>query len=264
MPDQHGAYSYMKKEVFETDGDIDVLFLGSSVLWNAIDAKQVENALSESLGRKATVVVLGFNFNALDIPYAVMRDLVERRRVRLVVFSVPRLPFTEGPSTTSYKFLRYSDHPEVVADLSLQSKVSLYACNVLRSPNDLLFMVRPDRSAQSRFADELGANKELMGMERDPETFLHFAPPVPAIPVSELIFSESSNDNFVFTNDELGSHQDAYMRHLERLLRERDIPLAMLNVPQYSERANDKVVGRFDWSKRFGREIPLIGVPPNL
>jgi hypothetical protein len=262
MAEHHGAYTFMKEQIFETEGDIDILFLGSSVLWNAVDTRQVEDSLSRSLGRKATVVTLGFNFNGIDIPYAVLRDLVERRRVRLVVFSVPRLPFTEGPSTTAYKFLRYSDHPDVVDGLTLRSKVSLYACNVLESPRDILRILRSDQSRPSRFSDDLGANKELLGMDRRPERFQRFTPSPPVFDATELVYSSGSQSNFTFGDEELTAHQDHYLKHLESLLRENHIPLAMLNVPQYSERTNEKVVERLDWSKKFGRQIPVLGVSP--
>lgn len=262
MPEQHGPYSYMKKEIFETSGDIDLLFIGSSVLWNAVDTPQVKEALSQSLGREATVMTLGFNFNGADIPYTILRDLVERRRVRLVVLSIPRLSFTDGPSTPSYRFLRYAENPEIVAGLPFGSRVSLYASNVLRSPRDILAMIRPERSPRSPYADDLGANKERLGMYRDPNAFVRFAPAPPVLAAESLIYSPSTEDDFRFTNEELPPHQDHYLTEFMRLLRERDIPLAVLNVPQYSERSNDKAVERFDWSAKFGSHVPLIGVSP--
>lgn len=262
MPEQLGAYSYMKKEIFETSDDIDIAFVGSSVLWNAVDTPAVQKELSHALGRDAKVVTLGFNFNGADIPYTILRDLVERRRVRMVIFSVPRLVFTEGPSTTSFRFLRYSENPEVVAGLPLKSQMSLYACTVLRSPQDMLSMIRTTSSEPSRYAGDLGANKELLGMNRDPKSFVRFTPQPRTLTAAELTYSPESRRRFEFTNEELTAHQDHYLRHLVQLLDQHGIPLVILNVPQYSERSNDKVVERFDWSERFGSEIPLIGISP--
>lgn len=262
IAEHEGGYSYMKKEIFENSGDIDVLFLGSSVLWNGLDTRQFQRSLSDSLGREATVMTFGFNFNGLDTSYAILRDLLERRRVHLVVFTVSRIRFHDGPSTLAYRFLRYSDHPEVVADMPLSSKFSLYACNVLRSPHDILLMLRPDRSRPPAFADGFGSNIESLGMARDPDAFVPFAPPRPTIAPVAATYSADTQDNFKFTNDYPTPHQDLYLHHLVKLLDEKRTPLAIINIPLYEERSNDKVVERFDWSKRYGGHIKLVGIPP--
>jgi hypothetical protein len=123
-------------------------------------------------------------------------------------------------------------------------------------------MLQSDRSRPSGYAEDLGANKELMGMYRDPSTFVRFEPEAPVIAASDMIYSASTQDRFKFTDAEVTAHQDHYLRNAMRLLQENEIPVAVLNVPQYSERTNDKIVERFDWSAKFGRPIPLIGVAP--
>jgi hypothetical protein len=264
MPENQGAYSFVEKEIFDKKEDIDILFLGSSVLWNAVDTPQIEKALSDKLGRPARVVTFGFNFNGIDIPYTMLRDVLERRRVRLVVFSIPRLAFTEGPSTTSYKFLRYDEEKEVIDGLPLKSKVSLYASSVLRSPHDLLTIIRQNPSKPSPYSENLGANKEFLGMYRDPKKFERYTPEFPVFSSSDLIFSSSNQDRYRFTNEEITPHQNHYLDKMIELLKAKGVSMAMLNVPQYSEKYSDKIIERQDWAKKFKTEIPLIGIPPTV
>ena len=265
MPERLGSYSYIKSQIFEEKEEIDVLFLGSSILWNAVDAPQVQRALSEKLGRPAVVRTFGFNFNSLDIPYTMLRDVLERRRVKMVILSIPRLPYTDGPSTTAYRFLRYGEDEELTDSLPADSRLSLYGSAVLRSPRDLVSMVRKNRSLASEYAENLGANKELLGMYREPKNFVRFAPSPSLKTASELFYGEAGRPNFHFTNEEIPSHQNEYLDAIVTMLRTRQIPLVMLNIPQYSERDSEKAPERFDWAERFGMPVPLIGIsPPEL
>src|SRR6185369_7920682 len=89
VPTCEGPFSHIQQGVFEEKGDIDLLFIGSSFLWAGIDTPQVERAQSAQLGRKATVLTLGSNWWGEDLTYFLLRDLLARRRVKMVVFSMP-------------------------------------------------------------------------------------------------------------------------------------------------------------------------------
>lgn len=262
MSSTHGAYSYIEKEIFEKDGDIDILFIGSSVLWRGIDTRQVQRALSEQLGREATVMTFGYDFNGIDTAYMILRDLTQRRRVHLVVFTIPRggIGFREGPSTVAYKFLSYTDHPEVVADMPWDSKVAIYAGNVLRSPRDLLLMLRPGQWRPSNVAADLGSKQVELGFDATSGSYVPID--LPPIDPSDAIPPAASDDKVTFTGNLPSHHQRIYLDHLLRLLDRTHTPLAIMNIPEYTERSSDKLVERFDWSARLGREIPLFGVRP--
>ncbi|HEX6127005.1 MAG TPA: hypothetical protein VFZ23_16650 [Pyrinomonadaceae bacterium] len=262
LPEKLGGYSFMTDEVFNKKEELDILFIGSSIIWNGVDTPQVQQALSDHLGRQARTVTFGYSFNSFDISYSLLRDLLERRRVRLVVLSIPRLTYPEGPSATAFKFLRYDENPEIVAGLPLEGKISLYACSVLRSPRDLLTIARPNSPVESPYADTFGAFKREEGVGANPLTFERFAPQAPRLPATDLIYSDSTKDLFKFSNTRIPAHQDYYLERVVELLRENGVPFAILNVPQYSERRHDKVIELENWQERFGADIPLMGISP--
>lgn len=264
MPEHFGAYSFAEKEIFEEKGDIDILFVGSSVTWQDIDAPQIQAALSKELGRPATVLLFGHNFNDMDITYVKVRDLLQKRHVRLVVTSVLREPFTEGSSQTAFKFLRYGEYMEPLEGLPAESKISLYACSVLRGPRDILAIARHDRSGPSPYADDLGAFKAELGMGRDKKAFESYAPVSPVVPASDMIYLTARPGRFEFSNTLIPRHQDRYLEELVKMLKSENVPLAMINLPGYKERHESKVSEWQDWSKRFGRETPIIGIPPSI
>lgn len=262
MSEGHGAYSYIGSEIFEDRRDIDILFVGSSIQWNAVDTIQVQRTLHSLKGTDLRVVSFGFNFNGIDIPYFLLRDLLERKKVRLVIFSLPRLPLPDGPNATAFKFFRYNEYTDISRDLPIKYNLAHYASSVLRSPRDILTMARENRSNPSRYVSEFGSNKELMGMGRNPETFVPFIPNAPLLSPEELLFSPATLTQFTFEDRPLPEYHDHYLNAMYQLLQEHQTPLAILNVPQYNERSSDGVLERVDWSRRFGKQIPLIGIAP--
>lgn len=262
MPMNLGDYTFIRQQIFEEKEDIDVLFLGASVIWSAIDTPRVQKELSRELGRPANVVTLGFLFNGIDVPYVILKDLLANRKVRTVVFSVPRDDWTIGPSIPGCKLQRYPDFPDVVEELPLDSKLSLYACSVLATPHDLLAAIRSPCEKRSEFKDSLGAKKEVLGMDRDPETFVRFRPSPPEFTADSLIYSDKTKENFSFKDQRLPEYQELYLDALVELLKQHDVNLVFLNVPQFFERESEKVIEYQNWQARFGPGVTLIGVPP--
>jgi hypothetical protein len=261
MSEEHGGYSFMRSEIFESGDEIDMLFIGSSIQWNAIDTPIVQESLSLALGRQARVVSFGFNFNGIDVPYYILRDLLERKRVHVVVLSLPRLPYHDGPNPTTYKFVRHGEFNDVASRLPVKYRAAQYAGSVLRSPHDILSMVRPNGTRESRFAADLGANKEFMGMGRNRETFRHFAPPHAGVPPASVVHAATSN-GIQFSHEDLPFYQDFYLAEIVRLLDENKARLVILNVPQYNERGNSVIQERVNLKKRFGRNLSVVGIAP--
>jgi hypothetical protein len=262
MPENLGAYSFIENEIFDNGEDIDLLFLGNSSVFGNIDTPQVQKALSAALGREARVVTFGQYFIGADINYMQMRDLLERKRVRLVVIAVPLTPYTPGPSATAYRFIRYSDDLELFKRLPFESKMSLYACSVLRAPRDVLTIVRRNKTKPSPYAKNLGAEKSEVAWGRIPENFVRFSPPAPSIHAREMIFPGENESDFQWTNEDIPPHQRIYLQSLVELLQRRQTPLAIINFPLYSQRRSPKIIERKDWSKVFGMRIPVMGVAP--
>ncbi len=262
MPEKSQPYSFLENEVFDNKEDIDLLFLGSSIMWTAIDTPQVQKALSDSLGRPARVITFGHSFNSIDTSYMQLRDVLEQKRVRMVVFSVPRIPYTDSPSMTGCKFLRYNENRDVVDKLSLKYRASLYACGILRSPHDLLTLIRKNRSSLTPYTADLGALRVELGWGANPATFEKFNPPPPSIPANNLIYSPDTREQYEFINDEITLYQYHYIQKLAEMLESRQIPLIMVNIPQHSERHNTKIIERRNWSESLNMDIPLVGIPP--
>lgn len=262
MPENLGAFSFVKNEIFGNNEEVDLLFVGSSVMFGGIDTPEVQTELSEHLGRRARVFTFGHYFNSEDMAFLQVRDLLERKRVRMIVISIPRMPFPDGPSPPVFRFVRYSEVSDLMSGLPLRYRGSLYGCNILRSPRDLRTIISNNRTPPSPWTETLGADKAELGPERDPKRFERFTPMPRQISTGDMIYSDRTRENFQILNDPIGTYQEHYLEELVRLTRAKGVPLVILNIPQSTERHSKKVLERGDWSKKFGTDIALVGVPP--
>lgn len=264
MPERHGGFSFARKEIFESKKEIDLVFVGSSVLFSGIDTPQVRQRLSAELGREAHVVTFGHYFNSMDITYMQVKDLLEHKRPRMVALSIPRISYTDGPSALAYKFIRYSESRSVLSELPYRYRASLYACSVLRSPHDLLSMIRRNRHRSSEWDENLGADKFQAAMGRDIGKFVQFHPKTPEISEYDLVYSSSTADRFEFLNDPIGDYQEHYFEKIIELLRAENVPIMIINIPQYTERHSSRIFERENWNTKFQTPIPLVGIQPSV
>lgn len=262
VPEDLGAFSFVKNEVFEKDEELDILFLGSSVMFAGIDATAVRDSLSRELGRPANVAVFGHYFNSIDVSYVQLRDLLERRRVKMIVYSVPRGEFPEGPSPSGVRFIRYGDVPELTAELPLNGKLSLYASSVLNLPKDLLAITRDNLEPPSPFEKDLGADVQKMAMGRDVGKFVEIDPPAPDFKARELIFPTEESSHFDLSDKTVSDYQKVFLKRLFNLARDERIPLIMLNIPQLPEKHSPKIVVLDDWARNYGLRTKIVGVAP--
>ena len=113
VPTKAGAFPYIQHEIFEEKSDIDVLILSTSLLWTAIDTPYLQTELSKAIGRDAEVVTLGSNWRGEDLNYVMLRDLLERRKVKSLIFSMPAdYQIMDEPHNQSAHWLLYGDNPE--------------------------------------------------------------------------------------------------------------------------------------------------------
>src|SRR3954453_8385081 len=78
---KYGPFPWIQQKIFAETRDADMVFLGSSHLWNAINTPYVQARLSERLGREAEVFSLGWPWAGFDAAYVIARDLLDHRRV---------------------------------------------------------------------------------------------------------------------------------------------------------------------------------------
>jgi hypothetical protein len=272
LPWGAGAFPYLHDQFFDEKEDIDIAFMGSSRMWWGIDTPQVDAQLSQTLGRKAVVRSLCWNAPGFDAFFFILQDLLQHRKVRVIVFNDctagagneahPRAPF----------FFRLADNAEGIAGLTLRSKISFYTSAILGLPRNLLGLLRgnlpaipSDVISWPGFKNirnpslQLGSLSVPMRLGR---TFESYTPQSSARPADVCVYSEATRQSFDFSKGFVYPMQAAFARKIRTLAREHQVKLVCLHLPLSEEMKSPQIEEPVFWPDFFGNNLTMVGIPP--
>jgi hypothetical protein len=271
----YGPFPWIQQKIFAETGDADMVFLGSSHLWVAINTPYVQQKLSEELGRQAEVFTLGWPWPGFDAAYVIARDLLDHRRVHtLVIYDED--PGRNAPHTNSSRWFRIGEQSEALAGLPWMSRATLYGVAVLGTPRQLLSLVRPNlvedpasgrpncwttRYRAPDLARERGALKARLGFDYNPD-YVPFPARSEATPADAVVYSANTRAAFRFTGPALEPYHLHFARKLARLCQERGTRLVILHPPVLNERGQTVVPERQKWPEVLGVPVDVVGIPP--
>jgi hypothetical protein len=240
---------------------LDVAFVGSSLLLKGVDAPYFQRELSRVLGRPAQVMILAAYWQGMDLQYTMLRDLLEHRKVRMLVMSMPIPEFTsDRPHVEAYRWLRYGDEPDALAGLSLRSKATLYADFVLGAPRQWLTLVRHNRiGPQETSGDALGSEYDRTGYYGAP--FVPEDIPAPPVAPSAAIYAPATARNFDFNGLPLGPYQRHFCEQIGEIIRQHGTHLTLLHVTTSEEPQATVVPERMYWPDVMRVPMQIVGLP---
>ena len=258
ISERAGAFDYIRRQIFEVHSDLDVVFCGSSLLRLAIDPMLVQRELSRALGRSASVVLLPQSWQGPDMNYFVVRDLLEHRRVKMLVLGAPAwLQHSSQPHVQLFRVIRYGDHPGALDGLDLRHRLSIYADLTLGAPRQLLNLARPNLVDPSAGATlDYPAPLGYMGGPFRPH---HVEPP--SLPVESMIYSSATRDLFRFDGPSLNPYQMYFIRKTIELARQHATAVVILHMPSPSERGSTVVPDRALMPGLFRDQASFAGIP---
>ena len=133
VPSNAGDYDFIARQIFNETSTIDILFVGSSQVWQGIDAEYFSLSLQNRFKRKLNILVLGSNWQGIDMIYCILRDMLSRRRVKRVVLQVPSL----GQSGPHYSLRWVGVDPiydPVFLKMNISNRLKILASEMLGAP----------------------------------------------------------------------------------------------------------------------------------
>lgn len=273
IPWKYGPFLWIQQQIFDKKTDVDVAFIGSSHIWNAIDTPLVQKYFSSRLGRPADVITLAWPWNGFDAAYIIGRDLLVHRHVHMLVID------DEGPDPIphyhSSRWFRMGDNTEALAGLPFDSKLALYGGAVLGMPRQLVNFIRPNLvddpyKAEGTFwdtyyhapnvAQNLGALRARLGWDVTPN-FVPFEPHNDTTPADALILSANTRDHFKAMGPATSAYQLHFMNKLAMLCKERDTHLVFLVTPRIEHPEDTSIEVRELFPELLGTPADLIGIP---
>ena len=256
-PPRQQAYAAMTREagpvaqiihtIFEETSDAEIVFLGSSLVRSGIDLDMVRKALTGP-PTDAHVESLALNWHGLDLQYVMLRDLLEHRRARLVIWNMPIAEArSDRPHVQAFRWLRHGEFRDATAGLPYPSQAALYGASVLGAPRQFLSLIRPNRLFPRELEEDersKAAAQGYYGARFIPEDAVP-----PAHPEGPVRLS----------GPPLGPYNLHFARLIADLLAQRDIPLVFLHIPVDSELGDSTMPERMDWPQILGVDAPVIG-----
>jgi len=274
IPAKYGPFPWIQREIFGETKDVDVAFLGSSQIWCAIDTPFVKEKLGAALGREAEVFTLGWPWPGFDALYVIARDLLDHRRVRmLVVYDEDR--GDGSPHVHASRWFLAGD-AEVVAGLPWLDRARLYGSAVLGMPRHLLSLVRADELEDPALgppnfwntyyhaphvAQRLGSLRARLAYGVSPD-FTRFDGHSDATAADAVVYGPGTRDAFTFSGSPGHPYQLAFFRKLAALCRARGVRLVVLHTPALHERGLTQIPERFAWPDVLGVPVDMLGIPP--
>lgn len=272
-----GPYPWIRHEIFEETNDIDIAFLGSSHIFNAINTPYVQARLTEKLGRPAIVRTLAWGGSGYDVLYLITQDLLTHRHVRLLVFYDENSGLRSPMVPTLFRF---GDNSPALAGLSPPEQGLFYFAAVVGMPRNLLCLLRPNLPAplvtdETNYwesavnggnpATQLGCLRVRRGFALDPlVTFVPLEPFIPATsvgPADTLIYSANTETDFKFSPVPLPAWQTHFARKFAELTREHGVKTVMLYLPVLAEARATSIPERAFWPEVLDGTT-LLGMPP--
>ncbi len=276
-----GPYPWIEHAIFAEKGDIDILLIGSSHILHCLDARKVQERLSEELGRPAIVRVIGWGGAGFDALYFIARDVLERRNVGLLVF------YNEnndpgGRNSKSPVWFRMADAGGSLQGLPLSERAYFYFAALVGMPRNLLTLLRPNLPADlqapnyweehycsANIATSLGSTASELGYDERPTgdvdpniPFMSFVPTNGTSPEDVVVYGIGAEKEFEFLPEPLPVWQTHFARLLKSLAHKEDCRLVLLNIPTVATARLQKIREHDFWREQLDERLRLVVVPP--
>jgi hypothetical protein len=269
----------LRHEIFEETNDIDIAFVGSSLMMWGVNTPYVQSELSKRLGRPAVVRSLCWGGTGYDALYFIAQDLLSHRKVRLLVFYDEDNILKNYRNTQAPLWFRFGDNAGDLAGLPVRQQALLYFSAIIGLPRNLLSLVSPpipmpmtaDRPnyMQTMFhtpnpatrlgsvAAELGCTPAADGLPFEP-----FTPQNGVNPGDVRVYSPAATNAFQFLDAPMPAWQSHFARKFARLAADHGCRLVLLQLPLLDTNRPAAVPEREFWPDFLNRPVTMVGIPP--
>lgn len=281
---QRMPQSWFGYDFFQNQDDIDIAFLGSSHIFNAIDAHKVQMALSQKLGRPAIVRMYGWGGAGYDSLFLTTRDLLKHHHVRLLVF------YDENPVGLNrcpclVSLFHWSQDARLISGLPLSEQGLYYLSTIIGMPHNLLLDLRPSLTGLvamegnhprimnyaeyspghldfATWVDGFAMDRTLDGKPLAPLSATAAATTTGATGADALIYSQATKASFKFLTTPIPAWQLRFAQLFATLTQEHGVHIVLLYLPSVAEVHSPVVPERAFWPALFGNNSRLLGFPP--
>ena len=268
-----GAFPWIHRQIFQEKSDVDIAFVGSSIIFSGINTPAVQKELAQKLGRPAVVLTLGWFWAGFDADFFVAQDLLQHRRVRMLVI-YDEDTRADSPHPLAPVWFRWGNNAGDVAAQPSGFKAGLYTSAVMGMPRNLLSQARPDLGMNPKLENFWAKNyfapspAEELGtiISRRPfingSNFFTWQPGSDAAAAEVCVYSAATSNRFEFTGPPTRPYQLAFVRALAALAQSHGTKLVILHFPPSTKTGANVITERENWPAVLTNQCALMGIPP--
>jgi len=260
-----GNYHFIARQIYDEKGDIDILVLGDSLIWCALDTDIMKEQLGKQLRREATVLSFASNWRQEELPYLLLKETLEHRRVKMVILDLPIDIKTNDPHPAAPYWMMLGEIRGDLGGIGFNDWLKIYAVNLIGVPRHILSYLRPNGELSVEKStwnnSRTGALRQYYSMGLGP---LHPPSRIPSLKFKpeQLIYGKHTAGNYEFTGKKLGSYQAYFLAKFFALAAEHDVHVVVTNVP-IRPRAADKTTREItDYAKVYPGRIAIASIAP--
>jgi hypothetical protein len=272
---EYGAFPYLQEQIYHEKEPIDIALMGTSTMWFALDTPHIEKVLSKKLGRRATVRTLCWDWPGADAFYFIAKELLEHRKVRMIVFCDP-MP---GAPNTAHKmashWFRWNENAADLNGVGSKARISFYGAAIQGIPRNLLGLIRSELPAIPTEKINWSAGDRDFPKAENPANHggaltvrfrmdKPFEGEVPTAPADLRPESALNAANFERSGVWIAPMQTTFLQKIAALAKEHEVKMAYLHVPLSTEMRASQYRETVWWPDFFGKDLPMIGIPPAI
>lgn len=138
---------FLRQEIYHKTSDIDVLLIGPCRVWWQLYTPLIKSELERQRKAPANVITLGFNHFGSDLIYLILKDTLQRRKVKNLILSVPKKEDLHAfPHPNAIHWWVYPRDLQAIGRLSVLGHLKLLGLSVfLQYKEVLLSLARNER-----------------------------------------------------------------------------------------------------------------------
>jgi len=259
-------------ETISAGGKIDVVVIGASDAWTALDVSFMQEELSKHLKRPARVVNLSTNWAGEDRHLQVLSDLLQRASVHLVLGTE-----NDALQTTPHELAKFWWRGAAsLSDLSRSVRAQFHFMSIVGLPRqlwarlisvDALEPMPGYKSSLQKMRETLGFLGEVHGWkshtepnEKNRRKLTERIAPAPDLPVEKYFYPGTENAEFKWQYYDYNKLFTSFTQKTNRLVKAHGGLYAAIAIPTHFRDAPlDRVVIRPLYAKQ-ARDWPVIGI----
>lgn len=262
MDGRRSVSAFHHQEITQKNTPANIAIIGMSTLWLGLNAKYIEERVSLlSGGSPAGVFTLGANHPGEDLAYVMLEDLIEQRKVEMVILGQPNRR-QEQPHPALHRLWRFDKHFHLTRGLPLMDTFQLYALNVLGAPRQLLSGLRQSMIGDPRKHEAAfnGSRVRKLLWNEDWRLFKEEKIPVVKKVGGDFLYGKGQYEKIEFKEIMSPYQKHFFVKTLE-LLQQNDIPVLIALVPTFNDHALTRLTSRIPKDVTETYELTFLGIP---